>query len=337
MERIKTFLRRIQGMSFRRLWRNVTEIRQESGRPAVAILLDMVYCSVRYGVGYLDYHVFGFALNCGKTRDTFMTMDHNIALVRALNDRAYYPVFNDKVIFNSRFQSYLGRNWIDLRVSGAAGFAEFVRGRDTLFAKRLGLYGGQGIERIRLDGTDPQQLYERLMAEGKYLAEEAIVQHHELDRLCPACVNTIRITTILSGGSAHFAYAFFRIGSGKSATDNISSGGMYTAVSEDGYLSAEAFSDKTGLYYTAHPETGVRFDGFQIPFYREAVQLCEKAALEEPHMRYVGWDVAITEQGPVLIEGNNLPGYNMCQNYRHLNPPGVGILPRMRQLANTPF
>lgn len=338
MERIKTLFRRVRGMSLRRMWRNLSEIHRESGRPRAVLLLDMAYCAARYGVGYLDYHVFGFAVNRGRQkRSTFMTMDHNIALVRALNDRDYYPVFNDKIQFNRRFAAYLGRDWIDLRDAGADGFAQFIQGRDALFAKRTDLYGGQGIERVELRGADPVQLYDRLMAEHKYLVEEAIVQHHALDRLYPTSVNTLRITTILSGGEAHFVYAFFRMGSGRSATDNISSGGMYTAVAEDGTLSAEAFSDKTGYYYRTHPATGMCFEGFRLPFYRECVALCLEAARVEPHMRYVGWDVAITETGPVLIEGNNLPGYNMCQNYRHLDPPGIGILPKVRTLVDVPF
>lgn len=337
MERLRTFFRRLRGMSLKRMWNHVVQIHQESGRHQLMILLDMIYCSARYGVGYLDYHVFGFAVNRGEKRRTFMTMNHNIALVRALNEREYYPLFNDKIRFNERFDQYLGRAWIDLRKSGPDGFARFIRDQQAVFVKRLDLYGGRGIERIETAGVDPVLLYNRLMEEHKYLAEEAIIQHHKLARLCPSCVNTLRITTILSGGEPHFIYAFFRTGSGKSATDNISSGGMYTAVTAEGRLSAEAFSDKTGLYYRCHPETGVAFAGFQIPFYRECIDLCLKAALVEPHMRYVGWDVAITETGPILIEGNNLPGYNMCQNYRHLDPPGIGILPKIREIVDVPF
>lgn len=52
--------------------------------------------------------------------------------------------------------------------------------------------------------------------------------------------------------------------------------------------------------------------------------MCCRAAFVEPHMRYVGWDVAITPDGPVFVEGNNLPGYDMVQNSRHRDE---GVLP----------
>ena len=44
----------------------------------------------------------------------------------------------------------------------------------------------------------------------------------------------------------------------------------------------------------------------------------------EKRLRYVGWDVAITPDGPVLVEGNDLPGYDMCQNHR-FHDDGRGI------------
>ena len=158
MERLRTFFRRLCGMSLKRMWNHVVQIHQESGRHQLIILLDMIYCSARYGVGYLDYHVFGFAVNRGERRRTFMTMNHNIALVRALNEREYYPIFNDKIRFNERFDQYLGRAWIDLRKSGPDGFARFIQGQQAVFVKRLDLYGGRGIERIETAGVDPAQV-----------------------------------------------------------------------------------------------------------------------------------------------------------------------------------
>ena len=43
-----------------------------------------------------------------------------------------------------------------------------------------------------------------------------------------------------------------------------------------------------------------------------------EAAQRVPQVGYVGWDVAMAEDGPLLIEGNTMPGYDMPQNYYHL-------------------
>ena len=40
-----------------------------------------------------------------------------------------------------------------------------------------------------------------------------------------------------------------------------------------------------------------------------------KAALEVPEVRYVGWDIAITKDGPVIMEGNEYPSYGLVQYY----------------------
>ena len=333
MGKIHTLLTRVRSMSFSRMWLHVRAIHEESGRPRLVILCDMVYCALRYGVGYLDYHVFGFAWNRGACRKTFMTMNDNLALVRALNDRAYYHVFDDKVEFNKRFDKYIGREWINLQTADKARFRAFLQGKDVVFAKNTGLCGGAGISRIEAGKEDPDELYDRLRESGQFLVEQKIVQHPEMDRLCPSSVNTVRIVTVLKNGEAHFMYSLVRIGNGKSAVDNITSGGLYTAVPEDGVLKKPAFCDKTGKYYDSHPATGTVFAGFRIPMFRQAVELCLEAALVEPHMGYIGWDVAITEAGPVLVEGNTIPGYDMCQNHGHLEQKGVGILPKFRSVA----
>ena len=63
--------------------------------------------------------------------------------------------------------------------------------------------------------------------------------------------------------------------------------------------------------------------------------LCRTASKRvEAHLKYIGWDVAITPDGPVLVEGNNLPGYDMCQNAGHVDE---GMLPRFEKLLGRPI
>lgn len=270
----------------------------------------------RYGIGYLDYMTFGFAYIRKDKRTTFMTMDDNLSLARRLNNSDANPVFTDKLNFNRTFSDFLKRDFVDLN-DGLDKFSEFCKGKTCFFAKEPVSFGGLGVMKVSLEGKNSEELYKELMDKKLYLAEEAIVQHDEMNKLCARSVNTIRIVTLLSDkGNPNFVYALIRVGSGKNDVDNVTSGGMYTLLSPQGVITHPMFCDKTVSYYTEHPHNGFKFTGFQVPYFAEALELCKKAAKIEPRMRYVGWDVAITPSGPVLVEGNNLPGYDMCQNHR---------------------
>ena len=72
---------------------------------------------------------------------------------------------------------------------------------------------------------------------------------------------------------------------------------------------------------------------FQIPYWEESKALCLKAATRVPQMRYIGWDVGVTPNGPVFVEGNNLPGYDILQMPPH-TPDKIGMLPTFRQYVD---
>ncbi len=326
MRKVRIFLSRVASGSFKRFFRNLELVHKESGKNRLLLFADMVYCMFAYGIGYLDYMTFGFAFIKREKRRTFMTMDDNITLTRRMNQHEAYDVMNDKLRFHQTFSAFTKREYLDLR-EGFDRFEAFCRGKTSFFAKEPISFGGLGVRRVILDGQELAPLYDELMKHEMYLVEDTIVQHPDMCKLCAKSVNTIRVVTILSdAGNVHVVYALVRIGGGKKDVDNVSSGGMYTLLSPEGKITHPAFCDKTVTYYTAHPVTGYPLIGFQVPYFAEAIELCRQAAQVEPRMRYIGWDVAITPSGPVLVEGNNLPGYDMCQNHRFRND-GCGIKP----------
>ena len=322
------FVARVKSGSVKRMVDLAKKASEESGKPVAVILADMTGCILRDGIGYQEYLEYDFANKPAELRRTFMTMSHNIALTRMLCDRSLYPVFEDKIRFLETFDRYVGRDWLDVRKASAEEVAAFIRDHDAIFAKPVDNFGGQGIERL-LGGTapeDPEAFRAELLSKGQQLLEEGIVQHHEMARLCDSSINTIRVVTVVHEGRPAHVYSLVRMGLGDSYVDNISSGGMYTWVDPDGVLRYPCFHDKSASYLTEHPKTGMKITGFQIPLFQEAVDLCLEAALVEPRVGYVGWDVAITENGPVLVEGNLIPGYDMPQN-AVFHPDGKGMLP----------
>ena len=64
--------------------------------------------------------------------------------------------------------------------------------------------------------------------------------------------------------------------------------------------------------------------------------MCKKAALVVPQVGYVGWDVAITPERPVLVEGNTLPSYDMCQNYGHIDNK-TGVKPKFTAILGEEY
>ena len=93
--KLRTFFHQLKHLSFIRLKLHINAVHEETGKNRIAIFLDMVWCEVRYGIGYLDYHVFGFAERHGAVRKTYMTVVHNQALTRQMNDPAYFYQLND--------------------------------------------------------------------------------------------------------------------------------------------------------------------------------------------------------------------------------------------------
>ena len=56
--------------------------------------------------------------------------------------------------------------------------------------------------------------------------------------------------------------------------------------------------------YPEHPTTGVPCEGFALPGWDEACRIALTAARKFLPLRTIGWDIALTGNGPVVIEGN---------------------------------
>ena len=79
------------------------------------------------------------------------------------------------------------------------------------------------------------------------------------------------------------------------------------------------------LYYN-HPLTNTAIVGYKVPLFKEAIKLAEELSAIIPEMGVVGWDIAITPDGPVVVEGNEFPGHDIYQLPPH-RTDGIGVLP----------
>ena len=332
MNKIRIFIDRLGTMSFKRMFMMINQIHKEHKKNSVIIFADMVICALKDNIGYQDYRVFGFAKIPYRNRKTFLTMNKNLELVKRVNNKDAYPIYRDKTVFFTHFKDFIKRDWINLKESTTEDFKHFCESRESIFVKTPCSFGGQGIGEILLTAdTDIEALYDNLIKAGQTLVEEKIEQHEKMKALHPESINTLRVVTLSKNGKVHCLYRLLRMGQDGSVIDNVTSGGIYAPINENGVISHPAFCDKTGEVLYIHPTTKHFIVGFEIPYFKEAMELIEKIAATEKNMGYIGWDVAITPTGPVIVEGNNVPTYEIMQNYAHRDDD-VGLIPKIESI-----
>lgn len=205
-----------------------------------------------------------------------------------------------------------------------------LRERQRVVIKPISGYGGRGILFVTHDESglavngEPRTIRE--MVEAIRRLEACLVTEHVesapyAGALYPGSVNTLRVLTLWDpeAGEPFVAAAAQRIGSSRSApVDNFHAGfgGLSAAVDlEQGRLGPAAALDRTGSVgrFSAHPETGVRIEGVVVPHWCETRRTTLELAAALPQYPYVGWDLVVTEQGPVFLEGNSPPGTRVWQ------------------------
>lgn len=189
--------------------------------------------------------------------------------------------------------------------------------------------GGKGIERkYAKDITDWAGFKDHLLRNQQFLIEQVIPQHPEMAALNPSSVNSLRIVSYFDGSKVHILARVLKMGNGD-VIDNFAHGGMYTMLDENGVALHAAF-DVEGDAYEIHPISGIRIPGFQVPLYKEVLELVDTVARIVPEIPYVGWDIAISPDRPVVIEGNYNTG--VFQAKPSLTSQKTGLLPLYRQV-----
>lgn len=377
MKKIKYMLKRICSMNYSELFKTAKRVSKKCNKNCLIIFIDIIYCGMKYMAGYVDYEVFEMYNMNKEQRKTVITRGINNKFVVMLNDKNFTNIIDDKILFNKKYNDYLHRDWLDLRVTTKEDFLEYMKSKKVAIVKPIDLSCGKGVEKIvcietidkstimeflknnsgfkiteEMEGLEAEELvkyllntfgihfvtenellslYDELQKNRQYLVEDYVMQHKDLMKLYPEAVNTLRIVTILKDNVAYVPFACIRMGNLGNVVDNFNHGGLLTTIDEDGIIRKPGV-DKNGNVYEKHPYTGTDIVGFKIPLYDEAINYVKELAKVTPQVRYTAWDICVTDNGPVVIEGNPFPGHDVYQSKVHLNEGGKGMLPTFEKI-----
>lgn len=233
----------------------------------------------------------------------------------------FVAICNNKYWTNYYFHNFIRRAWcVNTKISESK-FMELFKDSSRIIYKPIDGIGGADIKTFNLADGDVHAVYEELSKLPDGVVEEFIKQHHKINEFGNSSVNTVRVVTIVTREetpegvkkNVDIAYVAFRIGQGSSVVDNLHSGGCSVVVDKDTGIVISNGADLIGNYYERHPDSGLKYKGFEIPYFEEIKKFVYEACQLEMVEGNIGWDIAISETGPVLVEVNVGPGVVLIQ------------------------
>lgn len=325
-KRVGPYFEKVGQLHPRRLGEFVRDLVVSTPSPWWVWLPKVPWCLVR-GFNHHEFRFYGIHGKSWRTIATFHSTIENVKFVEGVNAEEHLPLLRDKAQFLQRFKHRLGREYLDLRTATETDLAVFVERHSCFLAKAYNLAMGAGIEVFdqTVQRAEIPALYGRLRKEGKYVVEEFLDQHPEVNRIYSKSINSIRLYTFRSRDkeAAVVFPAMMRFGSGGGRID--AQGELTVLLDPKSGQCLAGAVNLEGKRFKQHPDTGVEFATMVIPGLPAAVALVEAAARELPELTYVGWDVAMTPTGPVLIEGNGAPVLSTLQLLMsQVHPDGQG-------------
>lgn len=304
-----------------------------------------------YGVDhYLTYSLFDKPVGINEWRQ-YLDKKAFCELLFRYNNKQHFIELEDKVIFGAACRrhnlphpdiaftcNYPGHEspFTNLATGNmATGFAGLAPG-GYIIKTCGGSYGINlwSIEKIG-DSIQVHNLKQRLSVQQftslleqsgeSYLVQTRIEVSRNLRSIMPGrgC-GSMRIMTFLrSDGTVALPYCFIKLTTIDAISDNFSGnawGNMLAMINmEDHSILRVVRKSSTGLYsnVTHHPDTGVDLRDYPVPEVQQALDLGRRCALSFPNIPAVGWDIVITDQGAVVLEGNPMfdpIGAQLCAN-----------------------
>ncbi|MEO1331243.1 MAG: sugar-transfer associated ATP-grasp domain-containing protein [Pseudomonadota bacterium] len=345
--RFRTLFARARAESGRRWWEILWDFAPLQRFPNHLMLIE-----------YFGYRLFEWERLSPEARGRYVGFLGQRALNRRLNRDATPPgLWGDKLLFDAlmrgaglpvpRLQAVVGGPAVAdpgaARVAASAqAIAAFLReaARYPLFGKpnrgeqsrgvlSLSAYE-PGIDALRLgDGralaveTAAAAIAEVAALEG-YLLQDRLAPHPAIAEVSAGGLNTVRFVTARGRGAAEILYAVWKIAApGAPTDDGLFPGALKALIDpETGRVTrAQQGAWIDAKILEAHPATGATLVGRTLPDWATARDTVLKAHALVPEFRILGWDLAPTAAGPVLLEGNGDPGHRVYQT-----ASGAGVL-----------
>lgn len=284
-----------------------------------------------------SYFRFGMFLKEYNDKDKMKSFVPQGAYYRYSTDKdvCYHILIDDKIIFHDIMTQYglpVPKRYFTFREGVFRQGADLITDMEVdtilkgisderIFVKKFtgGAASGVSIFTKKEDGVYVDKdgdIVNAAMIRNKYanqdfFFEKQIIQETVLSQFNPDTVNTIRVLTYKN----KVISATVRFGGKGEYVDNVSANGVAVSLDiETGVLGDYGMKMYSTIeHFYEHPNSRLKFKNTKVTQWFEVKRLVEKTLKYMPYYKSVGFDVATTENGPVIIEINTGAGINLSQ------------------------
>ena len=298
MKKLKSKIKQYRRYGYKTIWKKIG---------GLFAILDCILTQILLGSSPEEYIVLELWRKSFREKRTYLFVKRNTRIYNYVKSHVTAEQFaqiGNKFAFNQFFNQYVRREYLNAAEADENTVREFIEKHGVVLAKKLSNTQGKGILKITKEDIDPDLL--KKMISGSYLLEEFIIQHKSISKINSSSVNTIRVATAVdSEGCAHIVGACLRCGVPGNYVDNFHAGGVAYPIDVDTGVVVNAGKNNSNLkQYIVHPGSCSMMLGFRIPNWDVLVHQVRKAAEMVPEMLFLGWDIAVTEDGVDFVEAN---------------------------------
>lgn len=308
------------------------------------VFRDLLVWYCREGNIHMNYYMQGLNKN-GSSIDDFMgkrtfqktqkmaasilklrTMHHNLSFDLVTKDKFYcgsilkangIPTFEALLLISGTrvmaLQEHLGNGLVYLE-NGNYFFKNVIKESGE------GVIGFQIKENKVIMRGEVYGYEEAIVAlnGGVWIVQPRYVSHNAIQLVNSSALNTTRIYTILGVGGVDYLGGYQAFATDGAPIDSWQFGSVYVAIDLDKETlkpyGITSLSDKRDGVLFEHPNSKIEFDGYKLPGLKNAVDLCKRAHAFFYGVYVIGWDIALTDEGPMVVEVNERPGINVLQS-----------------------
>lgn len=296
------------------------------------------------GLSFDEYHYFSLYGHDRKEYPAYMGDDRSRAAFYVANKIASWDEAEDKLLFHGHVSAAKLPTPTLVAVAHderEADGAKLLRTNEKvksflaecslpIFGKPVNASHGDGVINISArdgehlvldDGSsvsieDVADAIEPYFDGDGFLFQEVLVPHETISTITDGRLSTIRLMVWLGPDGAKVKNAVCRLPAGENRVDNFRRDGNLVASIDLGTGMLGAAYCGVGVNTqkcTIHPDTHAQIENVVLSDFAEAKALVEKAATLYPDLRIQSWDVALTDEGPKLVEVNPGGNFNIIQ------------------------